>query len=184
MEHVKIPKDIAPDEPCVRCVIPGKIKKNRILPDALLPREERNDASLLRLNYTTVDFCVAHGKSLDPSNRLGALVKFTQTMVDSVNQWATTDDAIVENNETKEKSACGISAFIEYSPMDNDQYVDRELDYYTDSPITLPMHADLLFREPLEKGLVRTRTRMYTKELINRAEKAIMDGDNLGEWVV
>ena len=160
------------------------MKKTRILPDAIFPREGGCDASLLRLNYTTLEFCIAHGKTLDANGRLGGLVKFTQSLVDTVNLWATTDEAIVEDAETKQKSPCGVSAHIEYSPMDNEVYVDRNKDYFTDSPITHPMHADLMFHEPLERGLVRIRMRKYANQLIKLAHKAIMAEQSLGDWAV
>ena len=184
MAHILIPKEIAAEEPCIRCIKPDKMKKTRILPDAMFPREGSCDASLLRLNYTTLDFCVQHGKSLDSNSCLGGLVKFSQSLVDSVNQWATTDDSEVVDDRTKEKAPCGICAHVEYSPVDNGGYVDKNQNYYTDSPITHPMHADLMFHEPLEHGLVRIRMRKYANQLIKLAHKVIMTDGVLGEWVV
>ena len=184
MAHILIPREIAADEPCIRRIKPDKMKKTRILPDVMFPREGCCDASLLRLDYTTLDFCIAHGKSLDANGRLGGLVKFTQSLVDSVNQWATTDEAIVEDAETKLKSPCGVCAHIEYSPLDNDKYVDKDKEYYTDSAISHPMHADLMFHEPLERGLVRIRMRKYANQILKLAQKAISAEGELGEWNV
>ena len=184
MEHILIPKEIASDEPCIRCVMPSKMKKGRITVDAMLPRVSNNDVSVLREKYTTLDFCVEHGKSIDSqTHKLGALLRFTQQVVDDVNEWAQTMASVVENQETHEKAISGMKAHLEYSPMiDGDNYADKTKDYYTDSPILLPMHADLIFEEPLEKGFVRTRMRVFGNELIKRSQKAIMEGDTLGEW--
>lgn len=184
--HVLIPKEIDEDEPCIRCVPSSKMHRGKFKDDAMLPREGRNDVSVLREKYTTIDFCVEHGKSIDKkTHKLGALVRFSQKLVDEVNEWAQTKESEVVDANTKKTSVCGMKGHLEYSPMDGEDYVDKEKDYYIDSPISLPMHADLIFEEPLERGLVRIKMRKYGNELIKRSQKAYMsDDDDLGDWTL
>lgn len=174
MNHILIPKEIERDEPCIRCVLPSKMHKGKFKDEAMLPRLSQNDVSLLREKYTTLEFCVEHGKRIDSqTHQLGALLRLSQSDVDEVNDWAQSEASIVENHETKTKAICGMRAHIVYSPMDGDEYVSLSEDYYTDSLISLPMHADMLFEEPLEKGFVRTRMRKFANELIKRCQKVL-----------
>lgn len=185
MEHILIPKDIAKDEPCIRCLLPTKVNKQKIHPDAVLPRESKTDASVLREKYTTIERCIEHGKSIDPQTHgLAGLLRFSQAIVDKVNEWAQTQEAEVENIETHEKEVSGVKAHLEYSPMkDTETYADKNVDYYTDSTdLQLPMHADLMYEEPLEKGFVRIKMRMYGSRLIRCSQKAFMNSEVLGEW--
>lgn len=186
MSHILIPKEIERDEPLIRCVIPSKMHNGRFKDDAMLPRLSNNDVSLLREKYTTLGFCVEHGKSIDTqTHQLGALLRLSQRDVDEVNAWAQTEASIVEDLATKTKAVCGMKAHVEYSPMDDGHYVSKTDDFYMDSPISLPMHADMLFEEPLEKGFVRTRMRKFANELIKRCQKALMnrETDDLGDWI-
>ena len=185
--HRLIPKEIAYDEPCIRCVMPSKMKKGIIRNDAFLPLEHGTGASVLRLNYTTIDFCIEYGMSLDKEkHRLGALLKFSQREVDKINEWAQSDASKIKNEETGTESVNGTCAHLIYSPMDGKDYVDPEKDYYTDSCISAPMHADLEFNEPLERGFVRIRMRQYNNQLIKLCKKAFMnEGNNeLGDWTM
>jgi len=163
--------------------MPTKMKHGVIKDVAFLPLEHGTGASVLRLNYTTLDFCVDYGKRLNKKNhQLGALLKFCQDDVDKVNEWAQSELSKVTNEETGEANVNGMCAHLKYSPMDGLIYVERDKDYYTDSCISTPMHADLEFNEPLEKGLVKTRMRKYNNELIKICKKAFMKNDELGEW--
>ena len=163
-----IPREIAPDEECIRCVMPSKMKGGIVRQDAFLPFEHDCGSSVLRLRYTTLDFCVNYGKALDKDKHLlGALLKFSQNDVEQVNAWAQTDASKVKNEDTGEERINGTSAKLKYTPMDGDDYVD-----------------DLTFAEPMEKGYVRTRMRHYNNELIKLCKKAFMNktNDELGEW--
>lgn len=180
-----IPRDIAPDEDCIRCVMPSKMRGGVVRQDAFLPFEHERGSSVLRLRYTTLNYCVDYGKTLDKEkHQLGALLKFNQNDVDQVNAWAQTEASKVKNEDTGEERINGTSAQLMYTPMDGDDYVDPNKEYYTDSCISKPMHADLTFAEPMEKGYVRTRMRHYNNELIKLCKKAFMnkDNDELGEW--
>lgn len=180
-----IPRDIAPNEPCIRCVTPSKLRRGVIIDDVFLPFDHKTGASVLRLEYTSLDFCIDYGRKLDKTRRLGGLLKFNQQMVDSVNQWAQTDESKVTNQTTNVESINGMSAQLVYSPMDGkDKYVDASKKWYTDSCITTPMHADLVFAEPLEKGFVKTRMRKFNHELVKLAQKAFMMEKGLSEWTM
>lgn len=180
-----IPREIAPDEDCIRCVMPSKMKGGVVRQDAFLPFEHDCGSSVLRFNYTTLDYCVEYGKSLDKDkHKLGALLMFNQNDVDRVNAWAQTDASIVKNETTGEERINGTSAQLIYTPMDGDNYVDPNKSYYTDSCISKPMHADLTFAEPMERGFVRIRMRHYNNELIKLCKKAFMNQrtNTIGEW--
>jgi len=156
MQMHLIPEHIDGEEPCVRCILHPMMyseSKQKFRREALLPPPNRNDVSLLRLNYTTIDFCAEHGKSIAKENvHYVGLVSITRNDVLSVN---------------REQKDC-VSADIVYGPMHQDKYVlDRPV-YVDDPSVDLPMHADLKYNKALEAGEVRTLMRLYADKLMKK----------------
>lgn len=153
-----VPKSIALDEPCVRCVMhPYGFKKNKIQKEALMPPPQKTDVSLLRLRYTTKEFCVLHGRSMQ-NGTFRCLATLTMQDV--------TDENELSKNESKEVPP--IVSDIVYGPMHQGKYVlDRDV-YVNDPVVDLPMHADLRYNIPYPHpngGEVATRMRKYARAL-------------------
>jgi len=83
------------------------------------------------------------------------------------NAWAQSEASIMtyENNKLYKN---GITAQIVYAPMNGDQYVDISQPVYTDSDISLPMHADLEYNVQNNSD-VKTRMRQYARKLAKKA---------------
>ena len=50
-------------------------------------------------------------------------------------------------------------AHVMYAPMNNGEYVDTDVDVYTEKEIDLPMHADLRYNAALEDDVKNTGSR-------------------------
>ena len=170
---ILVPKDIAPDEPCLRCIFSplhidskGKIKREALLPP---PRKNRNDVSLLRQNYMSLDKCIVHGKrtNMGEGQFFMAIAAITLNDVIENNQWALTSS----NNSIPN----GTSAMIYYAPMTNGEYVSMEVDVYSeDSEIELPAHADMRYDSNLDE-IVQTRMRQYASRLVKKMNMIYVD---------
>lgn len=158
-----VPKFIALDEPCVRCVMhPFGFKKGKIQKEALMPPPLKTDVSLLRLRYTTRGFCVLHGRSIQKGNStFRCLATLTKHEVIEVN----------ELSKTSVKNVSPILSNIVYGPMHQGKYV-LDCDVYVDDPnVELPMHADLRYNISYPHpngGEVATRMRRYAHVLAGK----------------
>lgn len=166
-----VPKSIAQDEPCVRCVMhPFGFKKGKIQKEALMPPPKTTDVSLLRLRYTTKEFCILHGRSLQNDN---STFRCLATL---------TKQDVVEGNEASQKSSgetSPITSEIIYGPMHQDKYVLNKDVYVNDPNVDLPMHADLRYNMPYPHpngGEVATRMRRYAHVLANKMQVIHMEG--------
>lgn len=166
-----VSKIIADEEPCVRCIhhpLMFSASKNRLKDEAFQPKWDERDASLLRLNYCDEAFCVAHGKSLkiNGSEFIG-LATICSKDVSAVNEWSDSDESMMKY-DGKNEEPNGMKAHIHYAPMNGTNYVDTSIDVYTESEISLPMHADLKYDAPFNED-VKTRIRHYARKLAARA---------------
>ena len=165
-----MPKSIASDEPCVRCVMhPYGFKKNKIQKEALMPPPQKTDVSLLRLRYTTKEFCVRHGRSIRNGNStFRCLATLTVQDVETSN----------ELSRTSSEKVFPIMSNIIYGPMHKGKYV-LDADVYVDDPnVELPMHADLRYNIPFPHpngGEVATRMRKYAHTLANKMQVIHME---------
>lgn len=163
MQMQLVSKSISEDEPCVRCVMHPMMyseSKQLLKREAVLPAPNRNDVSLLRLNYTNIDFCISHGKKLSNTNAsfkclailYGKDLKELNNLSDLKNtQWS------------------GIKSEIRYGPMHQGHYVlDKDV-YVDDDDVELPMHADLTYNS-INEGNVSTRMRRYATQLVKKME--------------
>ena len=190
--HILVDKVIAPDEVCVRCVLYPKMRLNKNSADlsgsTFLPNKRgQNDVSILRLRYCSEEFAVKHGEHIaekmkngNPNARFWGLAELTQQIIDSVNEWALSDDSIALGID----GVNGIQASIEYKPMFDDyHYVTDGRDVYLDDQtIEFPMHADLIYSRQLCPE-VQTRLRNYTNELLKRIKFKLVDEKGLwSEW--
>ena len=158
-------KDIAPSEICLRCIFqPLYIKSNGLLKrEALLPppNRNRNDVSLLRQNYMSLEECISHGKNthIDKQSFV-AIASITRKDVQANNLWAHAKDSTGYVN--------GTTADIYYAPMSNGKYISLDIDVFSNDPdVDLPAHADLRYDSVLS-GTVQTRMRQYASELVKK----------------
>lgn len=158
-----VPRSISENEPCVRCVMHPMMyseSKQRLKREAVLPAPNRRDVSLLRLNYTNIEFCIHHGRNLSNTNAsfkclatlYGKYLKELNNLSDSKNtQWA------------------GVKSEIIYGPMHQGRYVlDKDV-YVEDDDVELPMHADLTYNT-VNEGDVSTRMRRYANQLVKKMD--------------
>lgn len=156
-------KNISLDEPCLRCIYhplhfsSGKLRREALLPP---PNKGRNDVSLLRNTYITIEDCIKHGRNtqMGENQSFMAIASITRKDVLDNNNWAETRDEKGDYN--------GTSADIYYAPMHANQYVSLEVDIYSNDPnCDLPAHADLRYDSELN-GTVQTRMRQYASRLV------------------
>ena len=142
--------------------------KNKLKEEAFQPKWDERDASLLRLRYCDEDFCVAHGQTIEiKGSAFIGLATIRPIDVKAVNEWSESDESMMKYDGAEEKSN-GIKAQIVYAPMNGNDYVDTTIDVYTESEISLPMHADLRYNDPLNDD-VKTRIRHYARKLASKA---------------
>lgn len=176
---VLVPREIMLDEPCLRCIYhplhidsKGVIKREALLPPA---HKNRNDVSLLRQNYMSIEQCVAHGRktNMGPQQNFIAIASITLNDVIENNRWALTS---LTNNPPN-----GTSAMIYYAPMTNGEYVNMEVDVYSEDPkIELPAHADMRYDSNLD-GSVQTRMRQYASRLVKKMSTVYIDSSTKRE---
>lgn len=163
MQMQLVPRVIDESEPCLRCVMHPMMfseRKQKLKREAILPAPQRKDVSLLRLKYTSLDFCISHGKKLSHEN---ATFKCLAAIY--------LKDITNLNNES-ETECCpwaGIKVEIAYAPMHQGQYVlDKDV-FVNDKNVELPMHADLLYNM-INEGDVSTRMRKFATQLVKQME--------------
>lgn len=149
-----MPKTIESDEPCVRCIFHPMMcseHKRSLKREALLSAKNKREVLLLRLRYTTQEFCINHGKTLQmKGNTFCCLATITKIDIEEVD----TGD--------------GVSCNLRYAPMHKGEYVGEQAVYVADPNVDLPMHADMIYNQPLEEGSVQARMRKYASQLIKR----------------
>jgi hypothetical protein len=129
------------------------ISKNSIKPEAFLPPPNKRDVSLLRHSYTNDNFCKNHSKNLIiGSNEYCGLATFCHYHIEIINN----QPANITRTE------------ILGTPIDgNGNYIYRSPIFY--DTIGLPMHADLLYEQPMIKGAVNTNYRKYASQIVKIA---------------
>jgi len=163
MQMQLVPRTISEDEPCVRCVMHPMMyseSKQRLKREAVLPAPNRRDVSLLRLNYTNIDFCIFHGKKLSNNNiSFKCLATLCGKNLKELN----------DQSGSKDTQWAGIKSEIIYGPMHQGHYVlDKDV-FIDDDTVELPMHADLTYNIANE-GDVSTRLRKYASQLVKKME--------------
>jgi len=172
MVAVLVDKQIADTEVCVRCVVHPLMyseSKKCLKDQAFQPQWDEYDASLLRLNYCTKDFCLKHGENLKINGQTFVGLAFiTPAQVEEINQWAASEDS-KKKYDGENIDINRTIAHVVYAPMHNGEYVDMQVDVYTESDVDLPMHADLRYVEKLDND-VKTRVRDFARQLMKKAQ--------------
>ena len=159
-----IPKEIAKDEPCVRLLFHPLMVSNsdsKLRREAMLPRPNGREVSLFRLNYTTIENCVAMGLSMNYGG----------------NEFWGFGIVTVEDVEETNQACDGAEAHIVYAPMHKGKYVSTDMDLCVDDEnVELPMHADMVYTEPLPEEACKTRTAMrkYASSLVKRMNRSLV----------
>ena len=147
----EISLSIGEDELMVRAIVHPLFysnSKSQVKREAFLPPPGKNDVSLLRKKYTTDDFCKKHGNSLQiRENTYCGLVVFVASCVALTNQ--------VQE----------LQAALKATPIDeNNRHIRGRTVFANENG--LPMHADLMYEQNIEKGEVQTKFRSYANELL------------------
>lgn len=170
MASVLVDKNIDPDEECARCVcyqLMYSENKGKLKDPAFQPKPGERDASLLRLRYCDMSFCEEHGMGIFGEIGFAGVATIKASAIDEVNVWASSPESEkVYDSGIKEVN--GMEAHINYAPMHDGKYVDTNIDVFTEKDVSLPMHADLKYREPLITD-VKTRIRDYARQVLKRA---------------
>lgn len=152
----QIPLVISENEILVRGIVSPFFvsSKRRLKREAFLPRNSTSGVSLLRLYYTTEDFCKNHSANLVfPNNEYRGLGTINIKMVRKLNK----------NSDLSE------TAYVKATPL------DISLSYEKNKPVFkkdrgLPMHADLFYEgQEFQTGTVQTKYRQYSNELAKLA---------------
>ena len=158
-----IPKEIAIYEPCVRLLFHPFMVSNsdyKLKREAMLPRPNGREVSLFRLNYTTIENCEAMGHSMNyGENEFWGYAIVTVKDVEETNQ-----------------TCDGAEAHIVYAPMHKGEYVPTDIDLCVDDEnVDLPMHADMVYTEPLPREACKARTAMrkYASSLVKRMNRSL-----------
>lgn len=165
---LKIESEIKSEEILVRCLLhPIWANKGKMHYNALLPANGRRDVSLLRLLYTDLLFCKRHAKSIEIKNtKYWGLGAFQAKQI---------------NNLNRKSEEIGITAQLVCSPLDEDGNTLNKNEIYTDTP-GLPMHSDLLYDYPVEKGQPSNPHRQYARELLKVSQYKEDTLPDLDEW--
>lgn len=110
-----VPKTIADDEICLRCVFhPFHIdSKGKIKREALIPPTGRNDVSLLRESYMPVQDCIEHARKLSNDRKIFTTLASLKRK------------DVKENNVFSQGKQLDIEADIHYAPMNKGEYIDN-----------------------------------------------------------
>jgi hypothetical protein len=150
-----IPLEISDEEILVRGIVaPFFVSSKNILKrEAFLPKNLDSGVSLLRLDFTTEDFCKNHSAALVfPNNSYKGLGTINKKMIFTINS----------NKEISEE------AYINGTPIDEfNNYRKDNLIGKTDKG--LPMHADLYYSGQMQEGAVQTKYRQYANQLAKHA---------------
>lgn len=170
-----IPREIAPTETLIRGIVHPYFYSNsqkRLKAEAFLPPAFKRDVSVLRLSYTDEHFCKRHCKGL----RIGTDGRY-------VGMAAVAAKSIEEANDLP--TLDGIIA-VEATPLDGNYQTISIFEVTTDTA-GLPMHADILYRDPAPRGKPNPTALIAARYLLSKAsyysdpqpESDNWDGDNL-----
>jgi len=153
-----IPRVVDGDEILIRGIVTPLFYSNsgrRLKREAFLPPPNKNDVSLLRLKFTTYNFCKRHSKSLNiTSQTYCGLACFIANQI----------QAIIGSGNYP------FTVTVHGTPLnENMQIIPEENEVQHDDPRGLPMHADMLYSAALTKGEVQTQHRKFADELLKLA---------------
>ena len=151
-----VPKEIQINEICLRLVFsPYHIdSKGKLKREALLPPQGRDDISLFRQSYISNEKINELGSQMSNENKAFKAVASIKKL------W------VLDNNTWASNERLGISADINYSPMNKGKYIDKNIDVYVnDKNVDMPFHADMRYNCKLD-STVQTQLRKYASHLI------------------
>lgn len=160
--HCKINTNIETDEICVRCLTTPMhydSKKNKLNIITFLPPKNTSSVSLLRLKYTTNEFCESHGRNLNAGKNTYIGLAYITPQI--LNKALESFYSEYEIND--------IAAKIEGTPINENGEYRTDLDNVFSDDLGLPMHADLIYSKAYnaEAGEVRTNIRIIAQNIVN-----------------
>lgn len=150
-----IPRSIAPTETLVRGIVHPyfySVSKKRLKPQAFLPAPDQRDVSVLRLAYTDARFCKQHCQGLRMGDD-GHYVGMAALAADTVAQANTLPDA-------------SGAVTVEASPLNEERQPVATAELTT-ADAGLPMHADILHRVPMVRGVPNPLAQLVARHLLN-----------------
>lgn len=151
-----IPRSIAPAETLIRGIVHPYFysqSKQRLKPEAFLPPPNKRDVSVLRLSYTNPHFCKQHCQGL----RVGTDGHY-------VGMAALTADAVAQANALPQVAG---AVTVEATPLDV-TLQPMLADVPTTADSGLPMHADILYREPVQRGVPNPAAQQAARFLLGK----------------
>lgn len=128
-------------------------KEPKVKREALLPKPDGREVSMFRSRYMRLEECQTIGAEIQMNGQ-------TFRAIGSLSH-----PEIARNNHTFENEH--ISAMVIYSPMHGKDYVDRNINVYTNDPdVDKPAHVDLTYSIPFSADSdVKTKMRKYASSL-------------------
>ena len=151
----KIPLVVDENEILVRGLVHPMFfsrSENTIKREAFLPPPDKSDVSLLRLAYTNDNFCKNHSMSLQMGN----------------NHYCGMGTILCRNVSVLNEQEKETIAIVKSTPLSQQLELIENQTIFTTTP-GLPMHADLIYNQPLKKGEVQTKFRKYANKLAKSA---------------
>jgi hypothetical protein len=153
---VLIPASVAPVETLVRGILrPLFYSSHKLKPLAFMPPPGRADVSMLRLAYTNANFCKQHASTLRiPNNDYTGLASLQAYTVSEANELA---------------ADTGLTVQIAATPIKLDNTVADFSEGVTTEDDGLPMHADILYSQSVERGVANPAIQLVARHLLSKA---------------
>ena len=132
----RISRNIEDKENIVRGIFhPYHIKSNgSIKREAFIPPKNRNDVSVMRLDFASSDICKLHLKAIEtPNKKFRGIAEFTAAAVRHVNRERTGS----------------VEVSLKASPLDENRQERKPDEEILDTDLGNPFHADLLYSQAL-----------------------------------
>jgi hypothetical protein len=153
-----IPRSIAGAETLIRGIVHPYFyseSKGKLKPEAFLPPPAKRDVSVLRLNYADAPFCKQHCKDLR-MGRGGLYVGMAALLAEAV-------------DEAAQLPAVAGAVVVEATPLNEHKQLVAATAEVTTADAGLPMHADILYSQPVEKGVPNQGAHMAARYLMSKA---------------
>lgn len=153
-----IPRSIAGAETLIRGIVHPYFyseSKRKLKPEAFLPPPAKRDVSVLRLAYADAPFCKQHcqGLRMGKDGLYVGLAALTAEAVDEAGRLPAVAGAVT----------------VAATPLDvNEKPIAIEV-VVTTADAGLPMHADILYSQPVERGVPNPGAQLAARHLLGRA---------------
>lgn len=180
MDGKIVPLEIDKEEGLSRIILHSfhySRSKNKLRPEAFLPRpNERNEISILREEYTTLDFCKSHGLKMA---KVKSKPNNTCTFIGVAILYSYELDQISDDERVKERH---FKVSSNASPLDqNDKLRDLSEDVFIDDD-GIPSHGSIIYDgldAESHKPICPEFKRLVIKEMVSLAQPRLKKDMNL-----